>query len=988
ICLYLQNIIMHSKWTNSERLRLLDSHKKNEDWASIAEKMNEEYPERPNNFFNEKNCKAELDRICNEACPKKITPDEPTQPFKKAAVIDAWIIHLQEQVRLDTDKMLEVALVELRKQADLIEKLMSREKRPPGPEMAAMLAKLREDNKKHDRDAAQKQRVEAIYRAKILSIIRGQGESSGNNAMTPPVTLSISPTKPSNVELQPAFRSPSPIKSPITSPIRPLAEVIEEADAAMVETVEDPKMEMETPVASPSSKVTSPNEKVDQDKCTLSPRTAADRAIGEGGLEEEMEEEEEEMVKEEEMEVDEKTEELSEVKEEEDKPMATRKSTRVSTTSVETTPVRTGREKRKKDPSPQSSEWTASKKEEESKEKEEMKEEEGRGRRTSTRGRPSTAPTSAVPTAAISTPTPVEEGSEKGRVEEKEEGGAKTRRSSRVEKQEEKNDDKKDTKKEVKKEEKKKEEKRDDEKEEDEGMTKRVTRRSAIEKEGEKPEEKDSKEEVTFVAPSVASRTRNHRGSDQIEEKEKEKSEEPISLKTRSSGRHSLSTKSGSEAKESPVPSEKKAKRGEKKDDETDEKETRGRKEISMGMSETSLVGIGGKRDVEVLTEVSVRHSIVPSHPISPSKTRKAAERESPSTPVARKSSRVSSISSTSGKAVTASVEVQTEKVEMKHDDEVFVYFNSNEQYFNPVCDVERGRGRPKKEIKTETEEEKEKEKPVSRRTRGGEMSEDEGGSRSGSVSQSEKGTPSRRKESKRDLMTLHLDVDDDTGRYWLLNGATHLEIVEVAPAPSVSKRSRALMTEISGRRSMNNMDPMRQAIFKACKDMELHRHSSVFKANVAQKDAPDYYDCVHQPVCLSKLKQEIIEGRITDPVSLMRQLAIMFMNGAMYNSTAHDYWMYAVEMFKESYKPIRDIMPAELQMVEDEEVPKLTRARRNNEPAFAKDAVLCDRDRSMTLDRYFKCESVDAEEMETSTDDHRALYTRNKVDSTRKRRI
>ncbi|GMS84850.1 hypothetical protein PENTCL1PPCAC_7025, partial [Pristionchus entomophagus] len=955
---------MAGEWSSSEKLRLLILHKNGVDWAASAEKMNEEYRERQKNFFNEKKCKAEFDRICNEACPKPITPEEPSQSFKKTTVVDSWITHFKEQVRLDSDKMVEYALVDMRKQAALIERIMSKNDRPSSQEMSAMLATLREQNKKSNRDPAQTERierVESVLRARFNQIFKEQRDSDGNDVSIPPGSLSISPTKVSSVALQQAFRSPSPIKSPMTSPIRPLAEAIEEADAEMVEmgeTLEEPKVELDTPVGSPLSKAPSSTGKRNQEKSsTVSPRTAVDRAIGNGGLEEEMEEEddEEEVVKEEPMEVEE-----SVVEKKDEKP--TRKSTRVSTTSVETTPVSSGKERRRRDPSPHSSESSTSKKE---KEKEELKEDEGRVRRSSMRGR-SSLPTTPLASAATP-PTPVQsvavEGG-KGGEEEKEEGTTKTRRSSRVERMEEKRE----------------------EKEEEEEVTKRITRRSHVEKDGEKKEE--TKEEVTFVAPSVASRTRHHRGSEQVEEKEK--SEEPSATKTRAGNRQSLNTKAVSESKESPIPNEKKGKRGEKKEEEIEEKEkdTRVRKETSVALSEKSLGGVGGKRDAEMLTEVSIRHHLSSSHPISPAKNRRGTERESPSTPVGRKSSRVSSASSNSGKreSLMASVEVQTEKVEMRHDDEVFVLYDSNERPFTAVFDLEKGKTKPRKEIKTETEEEKEKEKPISRRTRGGgEISEDEGGSRSGSFSQSEKGTPSRRKESKRDMMTLHLDVDDDTGRYWRAKGATSVDPIEDTPGPSSTKRSRALMAEISGRRSMNLTDPIKAALIKAIKDLELHRHSSVFKAHVPQKDAPDYYDCVNMPVCLSKLKQDVLDGIINDAVSLKRQFAIMFMNGAMFNSTAHDYWMYAVEMNKESWKPIRDIMP---EMMLEDEGPKLTRARRNNEPAFAKDAVPCDRDRSMTLDRFFKCESVDTDGMDPPSDDHRVVYTRNKVDSTRKRKI
>lgn len=85
----------------------------------------------------------------------------------------------------------------------------------------------------------------------------------------------------------------------------------------------------------------------------------------------------------------------------------------------------------------------------------------------------------------------------------------------------------------------------------------------------------------------------------------------------------------------------------------------------------------------------------------------------------------------------------------------------------------------------------------------------------------------------------------------------------------------------------------------------------------------------------LSKLKSEVCEGIINNPVSLQRKLQIMYMNGVrsfkfvyyvefriivdvqtMYNSTEHDYWKYADDMGKETFKTIKEIMVSETGIV------------------------------------------------------------------------
>lgn len=106
-----------------------------------------------------------------------------------------------------------------------------------------------------------------------------------------------------------------------------------------------------------------------------------------------------------------------------------------------------------------------------------------------------------------------------------------------------------------------------------------------------------------------------------------------------------MSGKSTSESKESPAPPERRTRRGEKKE-ESEEKEIRGGKETSVANSDKNTQGGGGKKDVQVCylfrlllgqvmkqlleseTEVSIRHHLVSTAPMSPSKTRRGTERE------------------------------------------------------------------------------------------------------------------------------------------------------------------------------------------------------------------------------------------------------------------------------------------------------------------------------------------------------------------------
>ncbi|KAG8461880.1 hypothetical protein KFE25_013899 [Diacronema lutheri] len=75
------------------------------------------------------------------------------------------------------------------------------------------------------------------------------------------------------------------------------------------------------------------------------------------------------------------------------------------------------------------------------------------------------------------------------------------------------------------------------------------------------------------------------------------------------------------------------------------------------------------------------------------------------------------------------------------------------------------------------------------------------------------------------------------------------------------------------------------------------HKWAYPFKRPVTDKEAPDYKDIIKQPMDFSTIRKRIEAGQVSTLGSLRDDLALVFSNAQLYNSTASDYSKMAASL-------------------------------------------------------------------------------------------
>ncbi|KAL3864018.1 hypothetical protein ACJMK2_005730 [Sinanodonta woodiana] len=107
------------------------------------------------------------------------------------------------------------------------------------------------------------------------------------------------------------------------------------------------------------------------------------------------------------------------------------------------------------------------------------------------------------------------------------------------------------------------------------------------------------------------------------------------------------------------------------------------------------------------------------------------------------------------------------------------------------------------------------------------------------------------------------------------------------------------------------------------------HKYANVFLHPVTDDIAPGYGSIVHRPIDLSTVKKNIENGVIRTTQELQRDMMLMFTNAVMYNSSNHDVYKMAVEMYDDVLEHIEQYVSTQL-MVQSSEVKLLRHIRRN----------------------------------------------------------
>ena len=85
------------------------------------------------------------------------------------------------------------------------------------------------------------------------------------------------------------------------------------------------------------------------------------------------------------------------------------------------------------------------------------------------------------------------------------------------------------------------------------------------------------------------------------------------------------------------------------------------------------------------------------------------------------------------------------------------------------------------------------------------------------------------------------------------------------------------------------------------------HKHANIFAGPVSEGEAPDYKNVVMEPMDLGTIKKNIEAGVIRSTEEFQRDLALMFFNASMYNSTDHPVHTLTLAMHKDTDKMIKE---------------------------------------------------------------------------------
>ncbi|PAV72319.1 hypothetical protein WR25_17925 isoform D [Diploscapter pachys] len=233
---------VHLKWTAQMQYALMQGYQTFDDWDSRAKAVNEWMDDSRKAVVTTKDCKQELERLMNLPCPKPVDPISiESGSYSRKAVIESWVQHLKHEADKEIDVEHELQLVQIRQKADLLEKVDAGKLTPE--ELDELLEQLRKEDEEAP-DVEQRYIVINAYAARFreLEQMKKDGtksKSSSRKAGGGGKSERLSATRrglQSPVGAKNLFRSPSPnSRSPIKSPIRPVAEALRDAHSSSIE---------------------------------------------------------------------------------------------------------------------------------------------------------------------------------------------------------------------------------------------------------------------------------------------------------------------------------------------------------------------------------------------------------------------------------------------------------------------------------------------------------------------------------------------------------------------------------------------------------------------------------------------------------------------------------------------------------------------------------------------------------------------------------
>nr|KAG5709429.1 hypothetical protein BaRGS_029278 [Batillaria attramentaria] len=116
------------------------------------------------------------------------------------------------------------------------------------------------------------------------------------------------------------------------------------------------------------------------------------------------------------------------------------------------------------------------------------------------------------------------------------------------------------------------------------------------------------------------------------------------------------------------------------------------------------------------------------------------------------------------------------------------------------------------------------------------------------------------------------------------------------------------------------------------------HKYANVFHHPVTDDIAPGYHAVVHRPMDLVTIKKNIESGALRTTAEFQRDMMLMFTNAIMYNSSNHNVYKMAKEMYDDVMEHIEQYVSAQL-MMQSSETKVLRQSRRSELPDKEEDS-------------------------------------------------
>ncbi|XP_059173866.1 bromodomain-containing protein 8-like isoform X2 [Physella acuta] len=181
--------------------------------------------------------------------------------------------------------------------------------------------------------------------------------------------------------------------------------------------------------------------------------------------------------------------------------------------------------------------------------------------------------------------------------------------------------------------------------------------------------------------------------------------------------------------------------------------------------------------------------------------------------------------------------------------------------------------------------------------------------------------------DKKDDVASVrHSDIDeseDDIRSDDLLPG----QLASVNPSSIMSEsfpNSPASLSICSDTEEEKSLKQWKKSIMLVWRAAATHKYANVFLHPVTDEIAPGYRSVVLRPMDLSTIKKNIETGMIRTTVEFQRDMMLMFTNAIMYNSSNHNVYKMAKEMYD-------DVMQHIEMMIQTTDSKNLRQSRRTD---------------------------------------------------------